>query len=144
MPTKSPTEHPTNSPIVPVFFDVPEASFYCGVTFNHASELCGVACPEGNEDCPPGLTCFGNTPCGDKKSFYCGTSYEDANKKCTAQCPNGSADECPSGLSCFAYTMCKPITGSPVRRPTFEPSIMPTSLPTHDPTPEVRDSLNVR
>ena len=138
LPTKYPTELPTKPPIVPVLFDVPEASFYCGVTFNHASELCGVACLKGNEDCPPGLTCFGNTPCGDKNSFFCGVSYEDANMQCTEQCPNGSADECPSGQSCFAYTKCKLQTESPIEPPTFEPTrkatFEPTKRPIVDPT----------
>jgi len=138
LPTKYPTELPTKPPIVPVLFDVPEASFYCGVTFNHASELCGVACLKGNEDCPPGLTCFGNTPCGDKNSFFCGVSYEDANMQCTEQCPNGSADQCPSGQSCFAYTTCKLQTESPIESPTFEPTrkatFEPTKRPILDPT----------
>ena len=133
-PTKFPTNLPTKSPIVPVVFDVPQDSFYCGVTFNHASELCGVACPNGNDDCPPGLTCFGNTPCGDKNSFFCGSSYDDANKECTTPCPNGSAEECPGDLSCFAYTTCRRITAAPSDSPTFEPTKRPTPKPTPNPT----------
>lgn len=114
-------------------------SFYCGVTFDHASLTCGKACPNGNSDCPQGLTCFGNTPCGDKHSFFCGLSFEDANTSCTTPCETGSADECPSGQSCFAYTMCKPITDKPTNYPTAEPtpkpSERPTKFPTRRPTP---------
>merc|ERR1719287_351927 len=134
-PTKYPTVSPSESPIIPVVFDVPEDSFYCGVTFAHASDVCGVPCPNGRDDCPPGLTCFGNTPCGDKKSFFCGSSYEDANESCTMPCPNGSANECPNGKSCFAYTMCKPITEEPTETPTESPTFKPTPRPTFKPTP---------
>lgn len=116
-------------------FDVPEDSFYCGVTFAHASDVCGVPCPNGRTDCPQGLTCFGNTPCGDKSSFFCGASYADANDSCTMPCPNGSANECPSGKSCFAYTMCKPITMEPTKEPTPYPTFKPTPRPTLKPTP---------
>jgi chitinase len=133
-PTKYPTTHPTRSPIIPVTFDVPIDSFYCGVTFNHASDLCGVACPGGNGDCPPGLKCYGNTPCGDKKSFFCGSSYDDANDKCTDHCPSGSENECPSGQSCFAYTMCRFETDDPTEEPTWAPSDDPTKRPTPFPT----------
>jgi len=134
-PTRYPTENPTKSPIIPVVFDVPEDSFYCGVTFNHASDLCGVPCPNGNE-CPPGLNCFGNTPCGDRNSFFCGSDYEDANDRCTTHCPTGSANECPSGQSCFAYTMCRLVTEEPTEQPTWSPSLDPTKKPTPGPTKE--------
>jgi len=139
-PTKLPTSVPTTSPIVPVTFIVPQNSFYCGVTFDHASMSCGRACSNSNgDDCPPGLTCFGNTPCGDKFSFFCGLSFDDANGRCTTQCSSGSADECPSGQSCFAYTSCDPLTESPTEMPTDtptpRPSRKPTLLPTAKPTP---------
>ena len=118
---------------------MPIDSFYCGVTFDHASEVCGKPCPDGNDDCPLGLTCFGNTPCGDQNSFFCGVSYEDANEKCTTQCKTGSANECPSGQSCFAYTKCKPDTlaptDAPSKKPTPYPTKEPTPYPTKKPTP---------
>ncbi|KAK1748815.1 chitinase [Skeletonema marinoi] len=41
-PTKYPTVSPTKSPIVPVIFDVPKESFYCGANFEHATQMCGV------------------------------------------------------------------------------------------------------
>jgi len=140
-PTAMPTEDPTMSPIVPVTFEVPPDSFYCGLTFDHASQLCGIACPNGPDDCPPGLGCFGNTPCGDRSSFFCGVTYSDANDRCTIPCPSGSADECPNGESCFAFTMCKPETKEPTyhptRRPTNKPTTaQPTEQPTKPPTPQ--------
>jgi chitinase len=137
-PTKYPTARPTKSPIIPVILEVPEDSFYCGVTFDHASQLCGVACPRGDDDCPPGMNCFGNTPCGDdeRNSFFCGVSYSDANEKCTDPCPSGSANECSNGESCFAYTMCKPITDAPTDIPTEYPTRKPTAEPTKKPSAE--------
>jgi chitinase len=135
-PTKRPTNTPTKSPIIPVVFDVPEDSFYCGVTFDHASQLCGVACPNGKDDCPPGMGCFGNTPCGERNSFFCGVSYGDANEKCTIPCPSGSANECPNGESCLAFTMCKPITDAPTEIPTEYPTRKPSKEPTPEPTSE--------
>jgi len=49
-------------------------------------------------------------------------------------CPNGSANECPSGRSCFAYTMCKPITIEPTEAPSESPTLEPTKKPTRYPT----------
>merc|ERR1711966_425647 len=58
------------------------------------------------------------------------------NESCTMPCPNGSANECPNGKSCFAYTMCKPITEEPTETPTESPTLKPTPRPTLRPTPE--------
>jgi chitinase len=135
-PTKSPSETPTSSPIIPVVVEVKSESFYCGMTFDHASSICGVPCPDGPDDCPPGLKCFGNTPCGDRSSFFCGVSYSDANQRCTQPCEDGSADSCPGGQSCFAFTMCKPITEEPTDTPTKTPTRKPTKEPTPSPTDE--------
>lgn len=138
------TASPTKAPIVPVVFDVPKESFYCGATFEHATQICGVPCPNGSSDCPLGLNCYGNTPCADRMSFFCGTSYDDANEKCTKPCPTGSAEECDGQQSCFAYTMCRLVTATPTEEPTFKPTLNPTkrptpkpsSLPTKNPTPK--------
>jgi len=133
-PTKYPTVSPTKSPIVPVIFDVPKESFYCGANFEHATQMCGVPCPNGPSECPLGLKCFGNTPCADRMSFFCGTSYDDANAKCSKPCPTGSAEECDGQQSCFAYTNCRHVTATPTEDPTFKPSLNPTKRPTPRPT----------
>ena len=128
------TATPTKSPIVPVIFDVPKESFYCGVDFDHAREICGVPCPNGPSDCPQGMNCYGNTPCADRMSFFCGIDYDDANDKCTTPCTSGSADECKDGESCFAYTKCRVVTATPTEEPTFKPTFTPTKWPTAKPT----------
>ena len=128
------TANPTKSPIVPVIFDVPKESFYCGANFEHATQMCGVPCPNGPSDCPLGLKCFGNTPCADRMSFFCGTSYDDANANCSKPCPSGSAEECDGQQSCFAYTLCRHVTATPTEEPTFKPSLNPTKKPTPRPT----------
>ena len=38
-------------------------SYFCGSSFDDASESCSVPCPGGSVDCPTGLACFERTSC---------------------------------------------------------------------------------
>ena len=82
-------------------------SFFCGFSFQDASDSCEVACPSGSSsDCGAGQKCYPNTTCSSKnpETFFCGTTISDANLSCTHSC--SSSSDCPNGESCFAYTTC--------------------------------------
>ena len=113
-----PGQSPTRSPS----YD-PSGSFYCGASFQMASEQCLVPCPSGlSSDCPPDQACYANTPCEDKKGFFCGTNIVNASASCEYACPSGLDSECPVGLSCFGTQTCRNWnveTKSPTRAPTI-------------------------
>lgn len=94
---------PTRSPS----YD-PSGSFYCGSSFQMASEQCLVPCPSGvSAECPPDQACYANTPCENKNGFFCGTSLVNASASCEFSCLSGLDSECPSGLSCYETQTCK-------------------------------------
>ena len=94
---------PTRSPS----YD-PSGSFYCGSSFQEASQQCLNECPSGlSSDCPAGQACYANTPCSDKDGFFCGTNIVDASASCQYPCTSGLDSECPSGLSCYETQTCK-------------------------------------
>ena len=89
------------------------SSFFCGTTWDEASETCSKPCPSGNNDeCDDGDVCFGYTPCSladtdiPVDSFYCGASFADAVVSCTDPCPSGEHSDCPDGQLCHPYTPC--------------------------------------
>lgn len=87
--------------------DVNSDSFFCGFSFQDASDSCEVACPSGTtSECGDGQECFPHTTCSKKnpETFFCGTTLSDANLSCTHSC--SSSNDCPDGESCFAYTTC--------------------------------------
>ena len=124
---ESPTESPTQIKLDPA------DSFYCGVSFEDASNSCEYNCPNGSMDCPTGLACFEftscvgretptDTPMGEMDSFYCGTDYADANEKCMVPCPGGTSLECPQDESCIPFTACNQpsdVTEPPIISTTF-------------------------
>ena len=152
--------------------DVPIESYFCGLSYEEASESCSVPCADGK--CPNGEKCFAFTPCAKPESFFCGTDMNHANENCAIPCPTGTSKSCPIGQSCFAYTTCdvdltsvdieepegdaissfelspstSPITMSPTRSPTLEPitdapSTRPTESPTDEPTVTPTDERTV-
>ena len=65
---------PRTAPTRPPSHD-PSSTFYCGTSFQNASETCRVPCPNGmKNECPDGMSCYSSTPCEEKGSFYCGLS----------------------------------------------------------------------
>lgn len=65
----------------------------------------------------------------------CGKNWADVTKNCAAPCISGSDSECPDGLSCIAFTTCRPQTPKPTRKPvTRKPSKPPSTRPTMMPT----------
>ncbi|KAL7473134.1 hypothetical protein ACHAXS_013507, partial [Conticribra weissflogii] len=99
---------PTYSPPTrPPSYDA-SSTFYCGSTFQEASQTCDVPCPSGlSNECPSGQACYANTPCEDKRGFYCGTSIVNASASCEYPCDSGSDSQCPVGLQCYETKTCK-------------------------------------
>jgi len=81
-------------------------SYYCGITWSHASSNCLFPCPSGDDsDCPEESFCFPYTSCDKNHTFMCGASFNHASL-CEHPCPSGSSSECPFGQSCFTHTAC--------------------------------------
>jgi hypothetical protein len=129
---------------------VPEESFFCGISYEDASDKCSLPCPSrASADCPGIDQCFAYTPCSRPESFFCGENIVDANESCAIPCPSGSSNTCPMGQSCYAYTECESPTdlisfsqslnpsNTPSSRPTQKPSQQPTRVPTQQPTTNV-------
>ena len=92
----------------PPYLSDPSGSFYCGTSFQIASEQCLEPCPSGvSSDCPPNQACYANTPCGDKNGFYCGTSIVNASASCEFSCLSGLDSDCPLGLTCYETQTCR-------------------------------------
>lgn len=86
--------------------------FSCGLNFQHA-ETCGVLCPNGLEDCPPGQFCFW-LECKDDpvtaslssltaggpmvSKFQCGSTRDEA-MTCSEEC--GASWQCTEGKDCY-------------------------------------------
>ena len=122
-----PTESPTKKAMIPNVSEVvPAESFFCGGSYEDASDRCALPCSGGDSsDCPGIEQCYAYTPCNNPGSFFCGNSLENANEACAIPCPTGKSNTCPSGESCYAYTICNPITGSPTNKQTPNPTLPP-------------------
>ena len=104
--------------------EIPIESYYCGSSYEVASDTCATPCPSRDSaDCPGTQQCFAYTPCAKPESFFCGSSKDDANEVCAIPCPSGRSNTCPLGESCYAYTECEaPITSKPTAGPTNLPT----------------------
>jgi hypothetical protein len=87
-PTASPTEDVLAMSVE--FEAIPTESYYCGVSYDDASEQCTIPCPsKTSSECPGNQQCFAFTPCAKPESFFCGQSFEDASGSCTLPCSTG-------------------------------------------------------
>ncbi|KAL7555041.1 hypothetical protein ACHAWF_018638, partial [Thalassiosira exigua] len=77
-PTFSPTFVPTNEPTVtkkptdkPTYdANDPSLTFFCGTSWAHADESCGMRCPSGNSaDCPAEFECWAFTSCSEERGI---------------------------------------------------------------------------
>ncbi|KAL9188929.1 hypothetical protein ACHAXT_011419 [Thalassiosira profunda] len=77
-PTVSPTYIPTQAPTItakptdkPTFDpDDPSLTFFCGFSWAHADETCGMRCPSGNSgDCPAEFECWAFTSCDEERGI---------------------------------------------------------------------------
>jgi hypothetical protein len=61
-PNIVPTPKPTNSPLMS---NDPKNRKFCGTNWQDAASNCDLErfCPNGDDDCPTGMTCFDYTPC---------------------------------------------------------------------------------
>jgi len=78
-----------------------------------------------------------------RHSYWCGKGWADANNNCHEPCIGGQDTECSDGMSCIAYTACRPATPPPTRKPTTrKPTPSPSSHPTPIPTDFVKPTTN--
>jgi len=94
----APAPAPTLSPTI--YAD--KSTFWCGVSFEDASQECSTTCSETGLDseCPAGLLCFsGVTACG---TYYCAT--DELNVFCDQPCVRNG--DCSLFQNCLYYSEC--------------------------------------
>ncbi|KAL7552504.1 hypothetical protein ACHAWF_015751 [Thalassiosira exigua] len=137
--------------------DNPENKF-CGISHAEAYQFChlephkSLPCPDGDEECPPGMPCWKieeactpppvpttpvptRSPLSERSSDpsdhnFCGMGFDNLFQ-CSKHCPNGTPAECPPGQLCYFNTPCDArVEGSLLGAPTASPVRAPTAGPT--------------
>lgn len=111
--------------------DIPSESYFCGSSYEDASDKCSFPCfSRESSECPILQQCYAFTPCAKPESFFCGSDIDDANDRCAIPCPSGKSNTCPWGESCYAYTSCELTSGNPSFNPTTRLTDMPSTITT--------------
>ena len=87
------------------------ATLWCGTNYDDAMSSCHRACPgEGDDECPPGMSCFSGSACTEegvevvREGYRCGTSWSHASERCGRECQGKS--DCEDDEECFKDVVC--------------------------------------